>query len=136
MHYAFFVGGPLYGHRSAPRLMHFEIYAIRYYAFKTFRLYQKNADFASTETLLAEAFCTFVWFVSRGGDISVSHQLVWCDIVSGNSRVVRSWVVASLAEDCIHVNIVTPKDKPYEGHWNTLVTRSHPNPPVQVHRSP
>ena len=36
MHYAFFLSAPVNGDRSASSIMHFEIYAIRYYAFKTF----------------------------------------------------------------------------------------------------
>jgi hypothetical protein len=39
MHYALLFSASLYGDRSPPSPMHFEIYAIRYNAFKTFRLY-------------------------------------------------------------------------------------------------
>ena len=36
MHYALFLSAPADGGRSTPGLMHFEIYAIRYYVIKTF----------------------------------------------------------------------------------------------------
>ena len=36
MRYALFLSAPLYHYCSAPNPMHFEIYAIRYYAIRTF----------------------------------------------------------------------------------------------------
>ena len=51
MHYAFFLYFPLSDIRSVQYLMHFEIYATRYYVIKTFRLYNRSPWVAPTVSI-------------------------------------------------------------------------------------